>query len=59
MWDEWSSPGELIHPGDMASTASKTVLQDPRLCVARAWIALSVGRAPLRVMSAAAYDRSE
>jgi hypothetical protein len=22
MWDEWSSPGELIHPGDLASIAS-------------------------------------
>lgn len=24
MWDEWSSPGELIHPGDSASIASIT-----------------------------------
>jgi hypothetical protein len=23
-WDEWSSPGELIHPGDLASIASIT-----------------------------------
>src|SRR5574337_2110433 len=22
MWDEWSSPGELIHPGDLPSTSS-------------------------------------
>ena len=22
-WDEWSSPGELIHPGDLASIASR------------------------------------
>ncbi|WP_197505192.1 MULTISPECIES: hypothetical protein [unclassified Mycobacterium] len=22
MWDEWSSPGELIHPGDSASVSS-------------------------------------
>lgn len=24
MWDEWSSPGELIHPGDSASITSIT-----------------------------------
>jgi hypothetical protein len=23
-WDEWSSPGELIHPGDLVSIASIT-----------------------------------
>lgn len=22
MWDEWSSPGELIHPGDLATITS-------------------------------------
>ena len=24
MWDEWSSPGELIHPGDLPSVSSVT-----------------------------------
>ena len=44
-WDEWSSPGELIHPGDWpsissnTSSAAKSCLQVGYLATASAWLA--------------------
>jgi hypothetical protein len=36
-WDEWSSPGELIHPGDLASIASIASTEGDLDLLLRSW----------------------
>ena len=36
-WDEWSSPGKLIHPGDLASIASITSSEGELDLLLRSW----------------------
>jgi len=36
-WDEWSSPGELIHPGDLASIASIASTEGELDLLLRSW----------------------